>query len=155
MKIIIRRLKFSDYNGVRLVDELTQYQYLGEKWTKFSQAEKEKHLVSKEKEFAINVKTGFSLVATMNHKIIGFLLAHETLPFPGSLYIHHIAIEPKFQGKGVGPLLYKKLIKLAKQAKIKNIVALINTDNPKSIKLHGKLGFKLQDRKEAILEVKI
>lgn len=154
-KIIIRKLKLSDYSGVRQVDELTQCQYLGEKWEKFSLNEKERHLVSRKKEFEINVKTGYSLVATMNKKIVGFLLAHETLPFRGTLYIHHIAIEPNFQGKGVGVLLYKQLIKLAKLSKIKNITALINTDNPKSIKLHKKLGFKLQDRKEAILEVRI
>lgn len=154
-KIIIRKLKLTDYSGVRQVDELTQSQYLGEKWEKFSLNEKERHLVSRKKEFKINFQTGYSLVATMNKKIIGFLLAHETLPFHGTLYIHHIAIEPNFQGKGVGGLLYKKLIKLAKLSKIKNITALINTDNPKSIKLHKKLGFKLQDRKEAILKVKI
>lgn len=154
-KIIVRQLKLTDYSGVRQVDKLTQYQYLGKKWEKFSLREKEKHLVSRRKEFGINVKTGYSLVATMNGKTIGFLFAHETLPFHGTLYIHHIAIEPNFQGKGVGVLLYKKLIKLAKLSKIKNIVALINTDNPKSIKLHEKLGFKLEDRKEATLEVKI
>lgn len=151
----IRLLKLSDYRGVRQVDKLTQYQYLGRRWIKFSSAEKENHLVSRKKEFGINVKTGYSLVATTNKKIVGFLLAHETLPFRGILYIHHIAIEPNFQGKGVGVLLYKQLIKLAKLSKIKNITALINTDNPKSIKLHKKLGFKLQDRKEAILKVKI
>ena len=152
-KIIIRRLKLADYSGVRQVDELTQYQYLGEKWKKFSLREKEKHLVSRRKEFGINVKTGYSLVATMDGKTIGFLFAYKTLPFHGALYIHHLAIEPNFQGKGVGALLYKELIRLAKPTKIKRIVALINLDNPKSMRLHEKLGFKLQDRKEAILEI--
>ena len=152
-KTIIRRLKLTDYNGVRQVDELTQYQYLGAKWKKFSLGEKEKHLVSRKQEFAINVKTGYSLVATIDNQIIGFLLAHETLPFPGTLYIRHLAIKPSYQGKGIGTLLYKELIRLAKQTKIKKIVALINLDNPKSIGLHEKLGFQLQDRKEAILEI--
>lgn len=152
-KIIIRRLKLADYSGVRQVDELTQYQYLREKWEKFSLREKEKHLVSRRKEFGINAKTGYSLVATINSKIIGFLFAHETLPFPGALFIHHLAIKPSYQGKGIGALLYKELIRLAKLTKIKTIVALINLDNPKSMRLHEKLGFKLQDRKEAILEI--
>ncbi len=152
-KTIIRRLKITDYSGVRQVDELTQSQYLGEKWKKFSPKEKEERLVSRKQEFGINVKTGYSLVATMNTKIIGFLLAYETLPFHGTLYIHHLAIRPSDQGKGIGTLLYKELIRLVKLSKIKRIVALIKLDNPKSIKLHEKLGFQLLDRKEAILEI--
>ena len=152
-KTIIRRLKLTDYSGARQVDELTQYQYLGKKWRKFSLGEKDKHLVTRRQEFGINVKTGYSLVATMNDQIIGFLLAHETLPFHGTLYIHHLAIVPSYQGEGIGALLYKELVRLARLSKIKRIMALINLDNPKSIKLHEKIGFQLQDRKEAILEI--
>jgi L-amino acid N-acyltransferase YncA len=48
-------------------------------------------------------------------------------------------------------LLYEKLISIAKQKKVEKIEALINTDNPNSMKLHKKMGFMLKDRKEAIL----
>ena len=62
-------------------------------------------------------------------------------------------VNSKTQGKGIGLLLYQKLIKKAKQTGIKKIWSLINIDNSQSIKLHEKIGFKLNDRKEAILDV--
>jgi L-amino acid N-acyltransferase YncA len=50
-------------------------------------------------------------------------------------------------------LLYKKLIEKAEQTGIKKITGLVNTDNPNSIKLFEKVGFKLNDRKEGVLRV--
>ena len=152
-KIIVRQLKLKDHSEVKEVDELTQYQYLGKKWKKFSKAKKEKHLVSRKSEFNINVDTRYGFVAVLNDKVIGFSFAYETLPFSGTLYVRHIAIKPKFQGKGVGPLLFKAMIKKAKSERIKKIWSMINTDNPNSIKLHKKVGFTLKVRKEAVLDL--
>ena len=147
----IRSLALEDYERIRQVDKLTQIQYLGEEWDKLSEDEKETHLKSRKSEFSLNVETGYCFVATENSEIIGFILAHETLPFHGTLYIRHIAIKPDYQGKGIGPLLYKQLIRRAKMGNIKKVVSMINLDNPKSINLHQKLGFNLKDRKEAVL----
>lgn len=152
-KIIIRQLTKQDYQGVRKVDILTQKQYLGAKWNNLSETEKEKHLVSRKNEFDINVNSGYCFVASINNRIIGFILAYETQPFLGSIYIRYIGINPKYQGQGIGSLLYKRLISKAKKNNIKKITALINLDNPKSMKLHEKAGFTLKDRKEAVLEL--
>lgn len=146
-------MKQEDYRGVRLVDELTQRQYLGLRWDRFSESEKESHLKSRLSEFEANLNTGYCFVAVINKKMIGFVFAHEMLPFRGKLYIRHIAVHPDYQGQGMGPLLYKKLIEKAKRTQITEIAALINIDNPQSIKLHEKAGFILKDRKEAILKV--
>lgn len=151
--ITIRQLTKQDYEGIRKVDILTQKQYLKEKWDNLSNIEKEKHLVSRESEFEKNVNSGFCFVASLNDKIIGFILAYETRPFLGNIYIRHIAINPKYQRRGIGLLLYKELVKKARKNNIKKITALINLDNPNSIKLHEKTGFTLRDRKEAILNL--
>ena len=135
------------------MDILTQKQYLREKWEKLSPTEKERHLVSRKSEFNINVNSQYCFVASLDNTIIGFILAHEIQPFSGNIYIRYIGINPKYQGRGVGLLLYSELIKKAKKNKIKKISALINLDNPKSIKLHQKSGFILKDRKEAVLEL--
>ncbi len=147
----IRKLQISDYEGVRAVDILTQRQYLGEKFDALSEASQQEHLVSRESEFSINANSPYSFVAVLTGKIIGFLLAFETLPFRGNIYISYIGIDPKFQGQGVGKLLYDALIKVAGKNKIKTIKTLINLDNPRSINLHKEIGFKLTDRKEAVL----
>jgi len=154
MNIIVRPMNIDDYEQVHMVDILTQKQYLGEKFDQMNEEEQDSHLVSRKSEFQINVDTGFCFVAENDKRIVGFILAHETLPFRGTLYIHYIGLDPKLQGKGIGLLLYKKLIEKAEQTDIKKVWGLINTDNPNSIKLHEKAGFKINDRKEAVLNIK-
>ena len=153
MNIKVRPMTVNDYEQVRDVDISTQRQYLGKKFDEMSEEEQNSHLVSRKSEFQINVDTGYCFVAENEKGVVGFVLAHETLPFRGKLYIRYIGIEPAVQGQGIGKLLYKKLIEDAKQANIKEIVGLVNLDNPNSIKLFGKVGFKLKDRKEAVLEL--
>ena len=142
-----------DYEQVHEADRLTQKQYLGEKFDQMNEEEQNAHLVSRKTEFQINVSTGYCFVAENEGRVIGFILAHETLPFHETLCIRYVGLNPNFQGRGVGLLLYQKLIEKAKQKGIKEIRALINTDNPKSIKFHKKAGFKLKDRKEAVLRI--
>jgi len=149
--IVIRQLTKQDYKEVHKVDILTQKQYLGVKWNNLSNTEKEKHLVSRKNEFDINVSSGYGFVASLNNEIIGFILAYETKPFLGNIYIRYIGINTKYQGYGVGLLLYKELIKKARKNNIKRITALINLDNPNSVKMHKKAGFTLRDRKQADL----
>ena len=153
MNITIRPMIMSDYSQVRKVDILTQQQYLGNKFNEMKNEEQETHLVSKRSEFSINVDTGYCFVAKINGEIIGFILAHETLPFHGVLFIHYIGINPAYQDKGIGLLLFKRIIEKAKENNISVIRSLINTDNPPSIKLHKKAGFKISLRKQAILEL--
>lgn len=153
MNITVRLMDNKDYNAVHQIDILTQRQYLGTNFDDMNEEEQEKHLVSRKSEFAINVNTGYCFVSENDETIIGFLLAYETLPLHGTLYVSYIAIDPAYQGKGIGILMYRKLIEKAKQSDIKKICALINLDNPQSLKLCEKLGFKIQDRKEAIIEL--
>jgi len=152
MGIKVRLLRERDYNQVRRVDILTQKQYLGKAWNNLSSIDKENHLITRKSEFTINIKSGYCLVACFNNEILGFIFAHQDRDFKGDLYIRHIAIIPKYQGKGIGVLLYKDLIKRAQKNGLKKIHVLINLDNPSSIKLHKKVGFILKDRKEAILQ---
>ena len=154
MNITIRSMTVDDYEDVREVDIQTQKQYLGAKFEQMSEEEKDLHLVSRKSEFQINVDTGYCFVAEDEKKnIVGFVLAHETLPFRGKLYIRYIGVKPEVQGQGVGELLYRKLIEKAEETGIKEIVGLVSNDNPNSIKLFEKVGFKLNDRKQAILEL--
>jgi L-amino acid N-acyltransferase YncA len=154
MNITIRSMTIDDYEQIHEVDILTQKQYLGAQFDRMNEEEKNSHLVSRKSEFKINVDTGYCFVAEDEMKnIVGFVFAHETLPFHGKLYIHYVGVRPEVQGQGVGKLLYTKLIEKAEQTGIREITGLANTDNPGSIKLFEKAGFKLNDRKQAILEL--
>lgn len=146
-------MKMSDYSQVHEVDILTQQQYLGNKFIEMKTEEQETHLVSRKSEFAINVDTGYCFVVENSGQVVGFILAYETLPFHGTLFIRYIGINPTYQGKGIGLVLFKRIIEKAKENNISAIQSLINIDNPPSVKLHEKAGFKISLRKQAILEL--
>lgn len=153
MNIAIRLMKMSDYSQVNNVDVLTQQQYLGKTFNEMTPKEQETHLVSRKSGFALNVATGYCFVAETNEEIVGFILAYETLPFHGTISIRYIGVNPKYQGKGIGLLLIKKIIEKAKENNIGVIRSLINTDNQPSIKLHKNAGFAIRLREEAVLEL--
>jgi L-amino acid N-acyltransferase YncA len=148
----IREMRANDYVGVRIVDELTQKQYHGAAWNNLSEVEKDIYLKSRRSEFDLNLDTGYCFVG-VTEEVVGFILAHETLPFRGVIYIRHIAIHPNYQGTGIGSKLYQALIDKAKATGIQKITALINLDNPNSIRLHEKMNFELIDRKQAFLKL--
>lgn len=149
----IREMRRHDYSGVSVVDELTQKQYLGSIWDQFSEIEKQTHLPSRQSEFELHLQTDYCFVGLIHETVIGFIFAHETLPFRDMVHIRHIAIHPDYQGVGIGSLLYTAVIEKAKHNGIKTIFALINLDNKRSMRLHEKMGFELRDRKEAILSL--
>lgn len=151
MDITIKDLEKSDFEGINQVDRLTQKQYLKENWDQMSEEEKQTHLVSRSEDFGKYLNIGFSFVAILNKKIVGFILVSDILPDSKKLFIQYIAIDPQEQGKKIGRLLLSKLKIEAKKNNIKEITALINLDNPYSIKLHQAMGYTIEDRKEAVL----
>jgi ribosomal protein S18 acetylase RimI-like enzyme len=99
MSISIRSMTIEDYEQVHDVDVMTQKQYLSAKFDQMGEEEKDSHLVSRKSEFQINVDTGYCFVAENEMRnIVGFVLAHETLPFHGALYIRYIGVKPELQG---------------------------------------------------------
>lgn len=151
--IKVRRLQQRDYQDVREVDELTQRLYRGKKWHTFSKEEKEACMPSRKKEFKINCQTSFSFVAIKNNKVVGFLLAYETLLFKNKIVIRHLAVHPDFQKQGIGKKLYNTVIRKAKTRGVEEIETGINPDNLPSIKLHQKVGFEVNAWKKAILKL--
>ncbi|MFA5025760.1 MAG: GNAT family N-acetyltransferase [Candidatus Shapirobacteria bacterium] len=146
----IRPITLEDFATIREIDIETQIQYLGqEKWEQLTPEEKEEHLVVSESNFEEFVKNRLCFLAQTGGKVIGFILAYETVPIYGEVYCRYIGISPERQGKGIGIRLFEKLIEAARDNKMKKIWSLINPDNPNSIKAHERVGFEIRDRKEA------
>lgn len=147
---IVRPITLNDYDSIRKVDIETQIQYLGqEKWGQLTSEEKETHLVVQQNNFNDFVKNGFCFLVENKNKIFGFILAYETVPVYQEVYCKYIAVSPINQGKGIGIMLFEKLIETARKNNIKRVWSLINLDNPNSINAHLKAGFEIKDRKEA------
>ena len=144
-------MESTDYSGVMDVDILTQKQYLGEKWNNLTKQERKECLVARKPYYNEYLREAYSFVAKLDNQIIGFLLAKKVGPYTNKLYIEYVAINPQYQGMGMGLTLYESLIKKARETGISVIETVINIDNPNSIKLHEKAGFTLQDRKVAVL----
>jgi L-amino acid N-acyltransferase YncA len=151
--IVVRDLLPGDFEGVRLVDELTQKAYHGNGWERYSDSEKERFLKSRKSEFRVNCETRYSFVAAKKEEIVGFLFAHENLPFGDEVVARHIAVHPNFQEQGVGKKLFFTLISKAKEDRKKAIRSSINPDNPASIILHERCGFEVVDWKRAVLRL--
>ena len=85
------------------------------------------------------------IVSEMNREITGFAFLNEYRSKSGYRYTfeNSIYINPKYINKGLGNMLLKKLIILAKKNKnIKNIIAVIgDSKNKSSIKIHLNNGF--------------
>jgi L-amino acid N-acyltransferase YncA len=152
--MMVRELRHGDIEGVRRVDELTQRAYHGSSWDSLSEDEREGFLKSRRSEFGVNCGTGFSFVAVREGEVIGFLFAHENLPFGDEVVVRHIAVHPGFQDQGIGEALFSALIARAGSEGKGAIRSWMNPDNPASIRLHERCGFEVVDWKRATLRLR-
>ncbi len=150
---VVRGLVPDDFGGVRLVDVGTQRVYHGEDWDGFSVEEREVYLKSGACEFQVNCETGFSFVVELEGRVVGFLFAYENLPYGDELVIRHVAVEPEYQGQGVGKMLLTALKEKAASENKRAIRSWINNDNSISMRLHESGGFEVKDWKRAYLKI--
>ena len=79
------------------------------------------------------------LVVKDNSKIIGFAGIKVTVP---DCDIMNIVVKKDFRNQGIGSLLLKELISLAKSLNVKNLFLEVNENNAPAILLYNKFGFK-------------
>ena len=150
---VVRCLVPDDFEGVRLVDVSTQRVYHGENWDGYGLEEREAYLKSRASEFQVHCETGFSFVVELEGRVVGFLFGYENLPYGDELVVRHVAVEPEYQGQGVGKMLLTALTEKAASENKKAIRSWINIDNPISIRLHENCGFEVTDWKRAYLKI--
>jgi L-amino acid N-acyltransferase YncA len=129
--------------------------YFGDEWDMLDNKKKESVLKSNRREFGTNCESRYSFVSLLDEKIVGFIFAHEDLPFKDSILIRHIAVHPEYQRIGIGESLFNAVISQAKKEEKKSIKSSINPDNQSSIILHEKMGFEVSDWKQAKYKVKL
>jgi phosphinothricin acetyltransferase len=95
--------------------------------------------------FESKIQAGFPIiVAENNGNVVGFGMYAEfrfreayKFTVEHSVYINH-----KYQGLGIGKLLIKELIRLAKQQGLHTMIGVIDAENQNSINFHHQFGFK-------------
>ena len=149
--VTIRAFEASDYPDVLAIDEAEQRAYRGALWEAASEAERAAFLMTSEGHIAEYVGRGICLVADRDATVVGFLFALPLLP--EVLYVDALAVAPEARRAGVASNLYRALKEGARSQGVRRIHALITPDNDASIGLHQAAGFRLRDRKEAVLEL--
>ena len=84
------------------------------------------------------------LVAESNGQVVGYSCLSPFREKTGYNRTSEISvyISPDHQGKGIGNLLMKELIRLAEEKEFHSIIAAISGGNETSVKLHKKYGFE-------------
>jgi ribosomal protein S18 acetylase RimI-like enzyme len=86
-------------------------------------------------------------VAFYADKVIGFVSAHAFWEdiFEGEMgEIHELAVDKRFQGKGVGKILLQKAIAYIKEGGQKRVGLWVGVENEKARNFYQKMGFVSQ-----------
>jgi L-amino acid N-acyltransferase YncA len=149
--IAVRRFRPSDYRAVLDLDRAEQRTYRGERWDAASEVERERFLMTSPRYQAVYASSEFCLVAEDDGALVGFLFALPLLP--DVIEIDGVGVTLGRRRQGVGKAMYDALIKAARDRGVRRIQAFITPDNEPSMALHWSAGFRLRDRKEAVLEL--
>jgi phosphinothricin acetyltransferase len=84
------------------------------------------------------------LVALVNGSIVGYAYAAQFRPRPAYRFTveDSLYVDKEWVGRGIGRQLLTALIEASRKAGIKQMIAGIGGENPASIALHLRLGFK-------------
>jgi putative acetyltransferase len=86
-----------------------------------------------------------SFIANFEGHLVGFILArieYLGIPIKEVCVIHALAVEPNYQGKGIGTLLMNELKNTCESRKIQTIRAFVAEDDNKLMNYFERLGFK-------------
>lgn len=83
------------------------------------------------------------IVAELDGVVIGFGMYSEFRFREAYKYTveHSVYVNENFHGKGIGKLLLKELIDLARKQKLHTMIAVIDSENQSSVEFHKKFGF--------------
>jgi ribosomal protein S18 acetylase RimI-like enzyme len=89
-----------------------------------------------------------SFVATFEGYLVGFILArieYLGIPIKEVCVIHAVAVEPKYQGQGIGSLLINELKSTCKSRGIPTMRAFVAENDKKLMSYFERLGFHRSD----------
>lgn len=87
------------------------------------------------------IQLGLVLIAKDGEKIIGAIITHATMN--GEVFVNDWFVDKKYRGKGVGKLLYNRLIE---DCKNKPLITFIDPRYKESLKFHLDIGFKIKKK---------
>jgi ribosomal protein S18 acetylase RimI-like enzyme len=102
------------------------------------------------------VKGKFSYVAKDGDKVVGFLfgqMLHHVYNTENLIWVENMGVHPSYRRQGIAYRMLRKVSEDGKKKGASAVHSAIMPDNVRSIMLHKKLGFFVDARKVALLDL--
>ena len=156
----IRPMKLKDLIKVRdlEIDCIKEYfsATIENKWDELPQEWKDNLGASNRKSYQLYIDSGLSFVAEEDGEVMGFIFAqmlHHVNNVENLVWIENMGVHLYFRRMGIGYKLLRKVAETGKEMGATVVHCTIANDNLPSIMLHKKLGFFMDTRKSAILDL--
>ncbi len=157
----IRNLRVKDAEAVRELELSCIREYfaatLENKWEDLPQDWKDGLGASSPRHFKAYYDSGLSLVAVEDDEVIGFIFAqmlHHVCDEDNLLWIENMGVHPFFRRNEIGHRLLRECIRKGMEMGATVAHSTIQPDNVPSILLHKKLGFFIDRRDVALLDLR-
>jgi len=156
----ITKLKEEDRGHVRALELFIMKEYfeatLHRKWDDLNQNFVDQLGATSKGAFEHYLDSWLSFVDKEDKQIVGFVFAQmiEYMSnIPKAVWIENLGVHPSYRRRGIGQQLMKKVAQEAKKKGAKAVTSAIMPDNPRSVMLHKKVGFFMDARKIAFLDL--
>jgi aminoglycoside 6'-N-acetyltransferase I len=157
---MIRQMKMKDLVKVRELEMLCIREYFGKeienKWEELPQEWKENLGASNPRSFKAYQESGLSFVAAEDDEIMGFIFAqiiHHVYDVENLLWVENMGVHPYFRRNGIGYKLLKAVVDEGRRKGAAVAHSAMGPDNLRSIMLHKKMGFFMDRREVALLDM--
>jgi aminoglycoside 6'-N-acetyltransferase I len=156
----VRPIKLKDLVKVRELEILCIKEYfekeIKNKWEDLPKEWKENLGASNSRSFKLYLEGGLSFVAVEDDEIMGFIFAqmvHHIYNTENMLWVENMGVHPYFRRNGIGFKLLRTAIEEGKKQGATVAHAAIQPDNIRSIMLYKKIGFFMDRREVALLDL--
>lgn len=156
----IRQLKLSDAEKVRELEISCIKEYfaatLENKWEELPDQWKEDLGASSKKHFRAYLNSGLSFVAEEDGEIYGFIFAqmlHNICDVENLVWIENMGVHPYARRNAIGYKLLREVLRKGRSSGAEVAHSMIQSDNVPSIMLHKKIGFFMDRREVALIDL--
>ena len=157
----IRPLKIKDIQSVRELEISCIREYFAKtienKWEDLPSEWKDNLGASSPNHFKTYLESGLSFVAVEDDEVIGFIFAqmlHHICDEDNLLWIENMGVYPYFRRNEIGYKLLRECVRAGRENGAAVAHSMIQEDNAPSILLHKKLGFFMDRRDVALLDLR-
>ena len=157
----IRPVKIRDIEAVRELEVTCIREYFAKtienKWEDLPQEWKDNLGASSPNHFKAYLDSGLSLVAVEDEEVVGFIFAqmlHHICDEDNLLWIENMGVHPYFRRYSIGYKLLRECVRIGREQGATVAHSMIQEDNAPSILLHKKLGFFMDRREVALLDLR-